>query len=197
MCRRIFLSVLFFTAVLLLKVDFFDSYALPLKGDIEVQTEDGSNTVEAPGIIVIQDTVSGEDGLETEGLQDNKDDRINKAAQEKQADTDVPLQASSQGAAGEESCGMFEITGYCSCELCTGENHFTKSGTAPRPDYTVAADPDVFPLGSRIRIGEIIYLVEDTGASIKGNVVDIYYETHEEAVANGRYEAEVFLIRGM
>ena len=36
MCRRIFLSVLFFTAVLLLKVDFFDSYALPLKGDIEV-----------------------------------------------------------------------------------------------------------------------------------------------------------------
>ena len=95
------------------------------------------------------------------------------------------------------SSAMFEITGYCSCELCTGENHFTKSGTAPRPDYTVAADPDVFPLGSRIRIGEIIYLVEDTGASIKGNVVDIYYETHEEAVANGRYEAEVFLIRGM
>ena len=197
MFRRIFLSVLVFMAVLLLKVDFFDSYALPLKGDIEVQAEDGSNTVEAPGIIVIQDTVSGEDGLETEGLQDNKDDRINKAAQEKQTGKEVPLQDSSQGAAGEESCGMFEITGYCSCELCTGENHFTKSGTAPRPDYTVAADPDVFPLGSRIRIGEIIYLVEDTGASIKGNVVDIYYETHEEAVANGRYEAEVFLIKGM
>ena len=140
MCRRIFLSVLFFTAVLLLKVDFFDSYALPLKGDIEVQTADGSNTVESPGIIVIQDTISGEGGLETEGVQDIKDDRINKAAQEKQADTDVPLQSSSQGAAGEESCGMFEITGYCSCELCTGENHFTKSGTAPRPEYTVAAE---------------------------------------------------------
>lgn len=108
-------------AVLLLKVDFFDSYALPLKGDIEVQAEDGSNTDWAPGIIVIQDTVSGEDGLETEGLQDNKDDRINKAAQEKQTGKDVPLQDSSQGAAGEESCGMFEITGYCSCELCTGK----------------------------------------------------------------------------
>ena len=49
-------------AVLLLKVDFFDSYALPLKGDIEVQTEDGSNTVEAPGIIVIQDTILGRTG---------------------------------------------------------------------------------------------------------------------------------------
>lgn len=92
MFRRIFLSVLVFMAVLLLKVDFFDSYALPLKGDIEVQAEDGSNTVEAPGIIVIQDTVSGEDGLETEGLQDNKDDRINKAAQEKQTGKDVPFQ---------------------------------------------------------------------------------------------------------
>ena len=90
MFRRIFLSVLVFMAVLLLKVDFFDSYALPLKGGIEVQAEEGSNTVEAPGIIVIQDTVSGEDGLETEGLQDNKDDRINKAAQEKQTGKDVP-----------------------------------------------------------------------------------------------------------
>ena len=46
---------------------------------------------------MIQDTISGEGGLETEGVQDIKDDRINKAAQEKQADTDVPLQASSQG----------------------------------------------------------------------------------------------------
>lgn len=49
-------------AVLLLKVDFFDSYALPLKGDIEVQTEDGSNTVEASGIIVIQVQFLGRTG---------------------------------------------------------------------------------------------------------------------------------------
>ena len=195
MFRRIFLSVLVFMAVLLLKVDFFDSYALPLKGDIEVQTEDGSNTVEAPGIIVIQDTISGEDGLETEGLQDNKDDLINKAAQEKQTGKDVPLQDSSQGAAGEESCGMFEITGYCSCELCTGENQLTFSGTVPRPGHTAAADLDIFPLGSRIRIGETVYTVEDTGACITGHVIDIYFDTHEEAVENGRYKAEVFLVK--
>ena len=195
MFRRIFLSVLVFMAVLLLKVDFFDSYALPLKGDIEVQAEDGSNTVEAPGIIVIQDTISGEDGLETEGLQDNKDDRINKAAQEKQTGKDVPLQDSSQGAAGEESCGMFEITGYCSCELCTGDNQLTFSGTVPRPGHTAAADLDIFPLGSRIRIGETVYTVEDTGACITGHVIDIYFDTHEEAVENGRYKAEVFLVK--
>ena len=94
-----------------------------------------------------------------------------------------------------ESWGMFEITGYCSCELCTGANQLTFSGTVPRPGHTAAADLDVFPLGSRIRIGETVYTVEDTGACITGHVIDIYFDTHEEAVENGRYKAEVFLVK--
>ena len=94
-----------------------------------------------------------------------------------------------------ESCGMFEITGYCSCELCTGDNQLTFSGTVPRPGHTAAADLDIFPLGSRIRIGEAVYTVEDTGACITGHVIDIYFDTHEKAVENGRYKAEVFLVK--
>lgn len=50
-------------------------------------------------------------------------------------------------------------------------------------------------MGSRIRIGETVYTVEDTGASITGHVIDIYFDTHVEAVENGRYEAEVFLVK--
>ena len=184
MCRRNIRNAILILAVisvLLPGPDLSNAYAKPCAGEIEVRSGDGDHSVEAPGIIVIQEV--------SEGMEEPED-------KEEREGTGHAMPDGSQEELGE-SCGMFEITGYCSCELCTGENHFTKSGTAPRPDYTVAADPDVFPLGSRIRIGEIIYLVEDTGASIKGNVVDIYYETHEEAVANGRYEAEVFLIRGM
>lgn len=54
---------------------------------------------------------------------------------------------------------------------------------------------DIFPLGSRIRIGEAVYTVEDTGACITGHVIDIYFDTHEKAVENGRYKAEVFLVK--
>lgn len=93
------------------------------------------------------------------------------------------------------SCGIFDITGYCACEICTGCNGMTYSGTDPKADHTIAADLTVFPLGTRLKIGECIYTVEDTGASIKDNRIDIFYDTHEEAVESGRRSMEVFLIK--
>ena len=130
MCRRIFLSVLFFTAVLLLKVDFFDSYALPLKGDIEVQTADGSNTVEAPGIIVIQDTISGEGGLETEGVQDIKDDRINKAAQENRQIRTFPYRPVPREPPGKNPAACLKSLVIAAVGIA-GENHFYRQGPLP------------------------------------------------------------------
>lgn len=90
--------------------------------------------------------------------------------------------------------GRFEITGYCSCDICCGEKEekLTRSGTVPRAGHTVAADPDVLPLGSIIRIEDTIYLVEDTGREVKGNVIDIYFDTHEEAVNFGRQKHYVY-----
>lgn len=93
------------------------------------------------------------------------------------------------------SCGIFDITGYCGCEICTGSNEMTYSGTVPKADHTIAADLSVFPLGTRLKIGDCIYTVEDTGTSIKDNKIDIFYDTHEEAVESGRYSMEVFLLK--
>ena len=133
--------------------------------EIEVRSGDGDHSVEAPGIIVIQEV--------SEGMEEPED-------KEEREGTGHAMPDGSQEELGE-SCGMFEITGYCSCELCTGDNQLTFSGTVPRPGHTAAADLDIFPLGSRIRIGEAVYTVEDTGACITGHVIDIYFDTHEKS----------------
>lgn len=91
--------------------------------------------------------------------------------------------------------GEFQVTGYCSCTICCGEKEerLTKSETVPRASHTVAADPSVIPLGTRIVIDDVIYTVEDTGKAIKGMRLDIFFGSHEEAVRYGRKEKYVYL----
>ena len=93
--------------------------------------------------------------------------------------------------------GVFDITGYCSCEVCCGkkEIYLTKTETIPRAGYTVAADPSILEMGTKVEIGGIVYTVEDTGESVTGNVIDIYFDTHEEAVRFGRQRKEVYLVQ--
>ena len=93
--------------------------------------------------------------------------------------------------------GVFDITGYCSCEVCCGkkEKYLTKTETIPRAGYTVAADPSILEMGTKVEVGGIVYTVEDTGESVTGNVIDIYFDTHEEAVRFGRQRKEVYLVQ--
>jgi 3D (Asp-Asp-Asp) domain-containing protein len=43
-------------------------------------------------------------------------------------------------------------------------------------------DPKVIPLGTRIEIKDMgIFVAEDTGGKIKGNRIDIYFDSKEEA----------------
>lgn len=105
--------------------------------------------------------------------------------------TSVP--ASSSG--NEQSLGIFSISGYCACEQCSSGLGITYSGVVPQAGHTISADLTRLPLGSKVRIGDTIYTVEDKGSSIIGNMIDIYYASHEEAMAHGRTEQEVFLIQ--
>lgn len=90
--------------------------------------------------------------------------------------------------------GTFIVTGYCSCDICTSSNGITYTGTVPAPCHTIAADPDIIPLHSKIQVNDIIYTVEDTGSAINGQRLDIYFETHEEAVTYGIRSEKVYLI---
>lgn len=101
------------------------------------------------------------------------------------------------------------VTAYCSCRKCCGswadkrpkdENGkdivYTASGTIATAGKTLAADVSVFCFGTKIKINGIEYVVEDTGSAVKGNVVDVYFENHDEAVAFGRQKALATILEG-
>lgn len=93
------------------------------------------------------------------------------------------------------SLGMFTVTGYCNCDICCpSTSKLTYSGTEPQPNHTISADINLFPMGTRLMIGDIIYTVEDIGSSVTEKKIDIFYATHEEAAAHGTTTEEVFAV---
>lgn len=75
------------------------------------------------------------------------------------------------------------------------EEGTTAAGSRSRPG-TAAADPNVLPLGSRIRVTGAgpysgVYTIEDTGRAIKGNEIDIYMRSGAEAKKFGRRRVRV------
>lgn len=89
--------------------------------------------------------------------------------------------------------GVATITHYCNCSACCGQwaGGGTASGTTPTAGRTVAAD---LPFGTRLLINGHEYIVEDRGVS--GCWVDIYCDSHAEALARGMYQNEVYIIDG-
>lgn len=85
-----------------------------------------------------------------------------------------------------------ELTAYCPCEKCCGQwaGGYTATGTVPTAGRTVGVDPEVIPLGATVYIDGQAYRAEDTGA-FTGNIIDIYMDSHEEALRFGRKEATV------
>lgn len=90
--------------------------------------------------------------------------------------------------------GSFRLTAYCGCWNCSeGYGNGTATGTIAQPDHTIAVDPEVIPYGSTVYIDGKMYVAEDCGGAIKGNKIDIYHNTHEEAVEFGIQYADVWL----
>ncbi len=97
-----------------------------------------------------------------------------------------------------KSLGEFELTAYCPCPICCGiysnmTNPTTASGTRATEGRTIATDTSVIPFGTKVVINGKIYTAEDTGGAIKGNRIDIYFESHTEALYFGRQKAQVYL----
>lgn len=95
-----------------------------------------------------------------------------------------------------ESLGMFEATAYCPCAECCGKSDgITATGTKAKAGRTIAVDPKVIPYSSKVIINGNEYIAEDCGGSINGNRVDVYCDTHTEALNFGRKKVEVFIER--
>lgn len=82
--------------------------------------------------------------------------------------------------------GNFKITHYCPCTTCNGSwGSKTALGTTMTPYRTIAVDPRVIPLGSKVEINGKIYIAEDTGGAIKGYRIDMCVSSHGEAYQKG------------
>lgn len=88
--------------------------------------------------------------------------------------------------------GEWTTTAYCSCEICCGQwaTGCTASGVLATPNHTVACG--ILPFGTQIVIDDVIYTVEDTG--VDGAWIDIYFDSHEQALAYGMQTKSVYLI---
>lgn len=109
------------------------------------------------------------------------------------------LAADAQITQNFKNLGSFRLSFYCTCEKCCGAytTGLTKSGTTVTEGRTIAVDPKVIPLGSRVYIdGYGVFIAEDVGSAIKENKIDIAVGNHEQALKLGIDEATVYLVAG-
>ena len=93
--------------------------------------------------------------------------------------------------------GNFKITHYCPCNVCNGSwGSKTAIGTTMTPYRTIAVDPRIIPLGSKVEIKGKTYVAEDTGGAIKGNRIDMCVSSHSEAYRLGvMNNVPVYIVR--
>lgn len=75
----------------------------------------------------------------------------------------------------------------------------TATGLKPVRDpnglSTIAVDPNVIPLGSKVFIPGYGYAIaSDTGNDIKGNIIDVYLNSNDECIAWGRKSVTVHIV---
>lgn len=95
------------------------------------------------------------------------------------------------------SLGEFKISYYCGepyYHICNDGTPETATGSIPEAGRTIAVDPTVIPYGTEVIINGHTYIAEDCGGSIKENRIDIFCDTHQEALEKGIDYYEVFII---
>ncbi len=101
--------------------------------------------------------------------------------------------------------GTFVVTAYCACEECCEKSPddpwygITATGTKATQGRTIAVDPRVIPYGTVLyfdghggNFGG--YIAEDCGGSIKGNRIDLYFDSHDEANEWGIKTRDIYII---
>ena len=88
----------------------------------------------------------------------------------------------------------FKLTAYCPCMQCCGKTDgITASGTKATEGRTIAVDPNVIPFGTEVIINGHTYIAEDKGGAIKDNRIDVYFDSHQDALEFGVQYADVLI----
>lgn len=138
---------------------------------------------------------------------------------DKTAETDTHTQTSSFTPSTEQttpevkepeiiSLGEYRLTAYCGCSKCCGkwgENRpldengkpivYTANMSIAKEGVTIAADINVLPYGTKVIIDGHEYIVQDRGGVINGNRIDIYFESHQDALNFGVQYKEIYTER--
>jgi len=112
----------------------------------------------------------------------------------------------------KESQRTLLTTGYCECGKCTNWKRnwrlkpvvasgpskgkrkdvgITATGTRAKPG-TIAADTSIYPFGTIMYVPGYGYgRVEDVGSAIKGQHIDLYFNSHQQALNWGKRNRKV------
>ncbi|GAB7057244.1 MULTISPECIES: 3D domain-containing protein [unclassified Paenibacillus] len=95
-----------------------------------------------------------------------------------------------------------KLTAYSAGPASTGKDPdhpqygITASGTRVTEGRTIAVDPKVIPIGWWVYIEGLGFRrAEDTGSAVKGNKIDVYFDSHDYALRFGtKHGATVYII---
>ena len=93
--------------------------------------------------------------------------------------------------------GRFTLSWYSPKELgkTSPSQLRTSTGTTPKEGRTIAVDPKLIPYGSIVYIQDYGYFIaEDCGGDIKQNRIDIFTNSHENAIQQGKKVAQVWIL---
>ena len=90
----------------------------------------------------------------------------------------------------------FLVTAYCPCRICCNKaDGITATSVKAKAGRTVAADPRLIPLGTKLKVeGMGIMVAEDAGGAIGGRRLDVFFSSHRAARIFGRRWLRVWIL---
>ena len=115
----------------------------------------------------------------------NKIVQVNKVTSRAGTTTRAAATTAATTTAATAGTQVYKITAYCPCAKCCGKaTGRTAMGTKATAGRTIAASGK-FAFGTKLNINGHVYTVEDRGGAINGNKIDIFVNSHAEALAWG------------
>lgn len=160
----------------------------------DVQTITKANRLSDPSVIHVGDELRiplGKDP-KVQGKEEASVQLASRNNNTSSTTTSSQTSAASASASAGKLLGNFTLTAYTAGPESTGKSPghpaygITASGKRVQPGVTIAADPNVIPMGSRVYIeGVGTRIVHDTGGAIKGNRIDVYIPDLDQAIQFG------------
>ncbi len=156
-----------------------------MSGSKEIKTKGNNGQKEVTYDVVYKD------GVET-------DRKIKSSKTISEPTTEVVVQGTGTILTASRGEGSAKKSLTCSATAYSGHSKTSSGRTPSRSEggmSTIAVDPTVIPIGSKVYVEGYGYAVAaDTGGAIKGNKIDVYFNSSSECSSWGRRKVQVKII---